>query len=84
MKNINVRNLNIQEYQSKILMARYGLNVQRFKVAETASQALQVAKELGKSHCKYDFFKKFTKNFRCKRNGNQSPDSSWWKRIRYF
>lgn len=40
------RNLNIQEYQSKILMERYGLNVQRFKVADTPAQAATAAKEL--------------------------------------
>ena len=40
------RHLNIQEYQSKILMERYGLNVQRFKVADTPAQAATAAKEL--------------------------------------
>lgn len=40
------RFLNIQEYQSKILMERYGLNVQRFKVADTPAQAASAAKEL--------------------------------------
>jgi succinyl-CoA synthetase beta subunit len=38
--------LNIQEFQSKILMERYGLNVQKFKVADTPAQAAAAAKEL--------------------------------------
>lgn len=38
--------MNIQEFQSKILMQRYGLNVQRFKVADTPAQAATAAKEM--------------------------------------
>eukprot|EP00112_Aurelia_sp_Birch-Aquarium-sp1_P006070 Seg1679.8 transcript_id=Seg1679.8/GoldUCD/mRNA.D3Y31 product="Succinate-CoA ligase" protein_id=Seg1679.8/GoldUCD/D3Y31 len=37
------RFLNLQEYQSKKLMARYGINIQRFEVAETVKEALDSA-----------------------------------------
>ena len=43
-----VRWLNLQEYQSKKLMHENGLHVQRFGVAENASDAVKVAKELSK------------------------------------
>ena len=43
-----VRWLNLQEYQSKKLMADNGVHVQRFKVAQSAEEAVQVAKELSK------------------------------------
>ncbi|NP_001089908.1 succinate-CoA ligase, GDP-forming, beta subunit L homeolog [Xenopus laevis] len=38
--------LNLQEYQSKKLMADYGVTVQRFIVADNASEALEAAKKL--------------------------------------
>ncbi|KAJ7317051.1 hypothetical protein JRQ81_003213, partial [Phrynocephalus forsythii] len=38
--------LNLQEYQSKKLMADHGVTVQRFFVADTASEALEAAKRL--------------------------------------
>uniref|UniRef100_W5MVN3 Succinate--CoA ligase [GDP-forming] subunit beta, mitochondrial n=1 Tax=Lepisosteus oculatus TaxID=7918 RepID=W5MVN3_LEPOC len=38
--------LNLQEYQSKKLMQDYGVAVQRFFVADTASEALEAAKRL--------------------------------------
>ena len=41
-----VRWLNLQEFQSKKLMADNGLHVQRFKVAENANEAVEIAKEL--------------------------------------
>lgn len=46
---IPVRWLNLQEFQSKKLMADNGLHVQRFKVAENAKEAVDIAKELSKS-----------------------------------
>ncbi|KAI9546322.1 hypothetical protein NQZ68_027488 [Dissostichus eleginoides] len=38
--------LNLQEYQSKKLMQESGVAVQRFYVADTASEALEAAKRL--------------------------------------
>lgn len=38
--------LNLQEYQSKKLMQNSGVAVQRFYVADTASEALEAAKRL--------------------------------------
>ena len=59
---IQTRWLNLQEYQSKTLMADNGLHVQRFKVTDNAEEAVQIAKELskfetlrrksGSEHCK--------------------------------
>ncbi|KAL9959399.1 hypothetical protein ACROYT_G032721 [Oculina patagonica] len=43
---IPVRWLNLQEFQSKKLMADNGVHVQRFKVAENAKEAVEIAKEL--------------------------------------
>ena len=43
------RFLNLQEYQSKKLMARYGINIQRFEVAETVQEAVDSAHYLSKS-----------------------------------
>ncbi|XP_078732753.1 succinate--CoA ligase [GDP-forming] subunit beta, mitochondrial [Lampetra fluviatilis] len=43
---LSVRWLNLQEYQSKKLMAEYGVTVQRFDVAGSAEEALDVAKKL--------------------------------------
>ena len=43
-----VRWLNLQEFQSKKLMADNGLHVQRFKVTDNAKEAVQIAKELSK------------------------------------
>lgn len=40
--------LNLQEYQSKKLMQDSGVTVQRFFVADTASEALEAAKRLSK------------------------------------
>lgn len=40
------RCLNLQEYQSKKLMQDGGVAVQRFYVADTASEALEAAKRL--------------------------------------
>ena len=42
-----MRHLNLHEYQSKRLMERYGVNTQRFKMAVTAQEAGEAAKELG-------------------------------------
>eukprot|EP00043_Microstomoeca_roanoka_P006413 m.62580 g.62580 ORF g.62580 m.62580 type:complete len:423 (+) comp13403_c0_seq1:117-1385(+) len=43
---LQVRNLNLHEYQSKELMQRFGVAVQPFRTAETADQAEQGAREL--------------------------------------
>ena len=51
---VPVRWLNLQEFQSKKLMADNGLHVQRFKVAENAKEAVEIAKEL--SEWKVFFF----------------------------
>ncbi|KAL7843657.1 hypothetical protein AOLI_G00251690 [Acnodon oligacanthus] len=40
--------LNLQEYQSKKLMQDSGVAVQRFFVADTATEALEAAKRLSK------------------------------------
>ena len=44
-----VRWLNLQEYQSKKLMADCGITVQQFKVASTPAEAASVAKQLSES-----------------------------------
>eukprot|EP00794_Sanderia_malayensis_P006319 gene6319-7042_t len=44
------RCLNLQEYQSKRLMARYGINIQRFEVAETVEEAIDSAHYLIQGH----------------------------------
>eukprot|EP01137_Pigoraptor_chileana_P008250 Opistho-2@54810 len=41
---IQVRNLNLHEYQSKELMEKHGVTTQRFKVANTPGEALGAAK----------------------------------------
>jgi succinyl-CoA synthetase beta subunit len=40
------RYFDLHEYQSKDLMRKYGVNVQRGDIATTAQQAFQVAKDL--------------------------------------
>ncbi len=42
----SLRRLNLHEYQSKELMTKYNVAVQKFKTAETAQQAEQYAKQL--------------------------------------
>ncbi|KAG1681700.1 Succinate--CoA ligase [GDP-forming] subunit beta, mitochondrial [Nymphon striatum] len=42
----SVRNLNLQEYQSKQLMADNGITVQQFKIAQTFDDASKIAKSL--------------------------------------
>ena len=42
------RCLNLQEYASKKLMSEYGVNVQKFGVAETPKEAVTVARHLSK------------------------------------
>lgn len=49
---VPVRFLNLHEYQSKELMASYGVRVQRGKVAHSAEEALEAAKELKASNAK--------------------------------
>ncbi|XP_050390647.1 succinate--CoA ligase [GDP-forming] subunit beta, mitochondrial [Patella vulgata] len=41
-----VRCLNLQEYQSKMLMAENGINVQRFQVASSPGDALEISEKL--------------------------------------
>ena len=53
---VPVRHLNLQEYQSKQLMSQFGINVQKFKTAESADEAGRAAKELGR----FVFKKKLT------------------------
>ena len=43
-----VRWLNLQEFQSKKLMADNGINVQKFEVAEKKEDASTIASKLGK------------------------------------
>ena len=45
---VQKRHLNLQEYQSKKLMARYGVNIQRFEVASTVQEAIDSAHHLSK------------------------------------
>lgn len=40
------RNLNLQEYQSKKLMEKFGINVQKFGVAENPEMAGKIGKDL--------------------------------------
>jgi succinyl-CoA synthetase beta subunit len=42
-----IRLLNLHEYQSKELMAKFGVNTQKFKVADTPRDAEEASKELG-------------------------------------
>jgi len=41
-----VRHLNIHEYQSKILMDKYGVNIQKWRLASTPNEAQKGAQEL--------------------------------------
>uniref|UniRef100_UPI0019394460 succinate--CoA ligase [GDP-forming] subunit beta, mitochondrial-like n=1 Tax=Styela clava TaxID=7725 RepID=UPI0019394460 len=43
---ISRRNLNLQEYQSKKLMERFGVNVQKFDVTDNAEAAAEIGKGL--------------------------------------
>lgn len=47
-----VRHLNLHEYQSKDLMASYGIRVQKGKMADSAQQAGQIASTLLKENAK--------------------------------
>ncbi len=47
-----VRHLNLHEYQSKDLMNKFNVRVQRGKVADTAEQAQQIAEDLLKTGAK--------------------------------
>ena len=42
------RNLILQEYASKSLMAGHGVNVQKFGVADTPQEAVDIGKRLSK------------------------------------
>lgn len=43
---VPVRHLNLHEYQSKDLMARHGIDVQKFYVANTSSEVDSLVKKL--------------------------------------
>lgn len=43
---IQARNLNLHEYQSKALMQKYNVKVQKFRATDDATEALEQAKEL--------------------------------------
>jgi acyl-CoA synthetase (NDP forming) len=45
--------LNLHEYQSKQLMAKYGVNTQQFRVSSTPDEAYQAAKELSTSRISF-------------------------------
>ena len=49
----SVRWLNLQEYQSKRLMDDHGINVQKFRVADTVEQAKEIAQSFSRSHVFY-------------------------------
>ena len=44
---VSRRFLNLHEYQSKELMAEFGINTQRFRVVEEASATLAAIRDLG-------------------------------------
>ena len=44
----SVRNLNLLEYQSKELLDKHGVTVQKFKMAESAEQAKEAVKTFSK------------------------------------
>ena len=41
-----VRNLNLHEYQSKIIMEKFGVNMQRGKEAKTPEEALSISADI--------------------------------------
>lgn len=45
---ITRRFLNLQEFQSKELMNKFGLNTQKFKIVSAASEAEKAANDLSK------------------------------------
>jgi succinyl-CoA synthetase beta subunit len=44
---VPVRHLNLHEYQSKELMKKHAISVQKFRVANSPSEAEQAVKDLG-------------------------------------
>ena len=51
---IPVRYLNLHEYQSKVLMAKHGIDVQKFYVTEKSSEVTQLVNKLSQyltTHC---------------------------------
>lgn len=44
---VPVRNLNLLEYQSKVLLENHGVTIQRFKLLDSAQPALEASKSLG-------------------------------------
>ena len=54
-----VRFFNLHEYQSKDLMEKYSVNVQKFRTATNAEDAVAFAHELGKYlHMGYKYIRK--------------------------
>ena len=51
---MQVRYLNLHEYQSKQLMEQHGINTQQFKIAATAEEAERAARELGELGLRID------------------------------
>lgn len=71
------RFLNLQEFQSKELMNKFGLVTQKFKIIKNVGEAEMAARELSTSH----FTFKFTYHlcvFRRPRICNKSSNFSWW------
>lgn len=52
---VQKRNLNLHEYQSKKLMAKYGVNIQQFEVASTVEEAIDSANHLSKYYTEFVF-----------------------------
>lgn len=44
---MQVRFLNLLEYQSKVLMQNHGVNIQKFKMVRSADDAKNLSKDLG-------------------------------------
>ena len=43
------RQLNLLEYQSKVLLENHGVTIQKFRILESAASALEASKSLGKT-----------------------------------
>lgn len=44
---MQVRFLNLLEYQSKVLMQNHGVNIQKFKMVRSADDTKNLSKDLG-------------------------------------
>jgi hypothetical protein len=45
-RHVGTRFINLHEYQSKELMQRFNVAIQKFRVAETATEAAKMARDL--------------------------------------